>query len=66
MRKLIVRMLDPVISYESRPAVGHALMSPLDSSISKKHTAAGRPRHTVPRVPSAIKHAFPTANKLAI
>jgi hypothetical protein len=35
-------------------------------SESAKNVSFGRLRRTVPPAPNAIKHAFPTANKLAI
>jgi hypothetical protein len=59
-------MIDLIISWESRPAAAQTSMSSLHREISKKHTVAGRLRRTVARAPITIKHAFPTANKLAI
>ncbi|WP_158934580.1 hypothetical protein [Burkholderia sp. S171] len=51
---------------ESDAPVVQALMCSLDSYASKKHTVAGRLRRIVPRARTALEHALPAANKLAI
>jgi hypothetical protein len=65
MRKLIVSMIDLIICHEGhrRPSI-HCCSRQI--SESAKNVSFGRLRRTVPPAPNAIKHAFPTANKLAI